>query len=235
MPVPTVQDGVCDVCHSVVYDGWETCYVCNQAGRALGSLALDAVSFVTLAPVGEQMARDLFTYKRPSVPAGIRRTRTVLLAATLWRWLSKHEACLANASGLQSDRFDIITSVPSTSGRSGSHPVTAIVSGIVAGTAERYREVLRLNRDDVPTREVSRDRFVATTDLSGQAVLLIDDTWTTGAKMQSACAALKLGGATRVGGVAIGRWFKNGFRENTAWLREVRRTDWSWDRCCLES
>jgi hypothetical protein len=234
VPVPKVQDGVCATCHSVVYDGWETCFACNSARRILGDLALDTVAFVTLAPVGEQMAHDLFTYKRPSVPPHLRRTRTVLLAAILWRWLSEHEECLAAAAGIQSERFDIITSVPSASGRAGTHPVTQIVSGIVTGTAERYREVLRLIRGDIPSREVARDRFVATTDLSGQNVLLIDDTWTTGAKMQSASAALKIGGATRVGGLAIGRWFKNGYRDNTAWLREVRRSGWSWDSCCLE-
>ncbi len=52
--------------------------------------------------------------------------------------------------------------------------------------------------------------------------------------MQSASAALKLGGATAVGGVTIGRWFKTDYRDNAAWLKDARKTKWSWDTCCLE-
>lgn len=234
VPVPKVQGGVCSVCHGVVYDGWRTCYLCNEARRALADLALDAVSFVSLAPAGEQFARELYTYKRPNVPLHYRRERSVLIAAVLWRWPETHETCLAGAAGLASDRFDVVTTVPSTSGRGATHPLEEVVGGLVADTAERFRGLLKLNRVDIPPREVARDRFVATSPLAGTTVLLVDDTWTTGAKMQSASAALKLAGATSVGGVAIGRWFKIGYRENTAWLRRARRAGWSWRSCCLE-
>jgi predicted amidophosphoribosyltransferase len=176
----------------------------------------------------------LYTYKRDNVPLHYRRQRSVLIAAVLWRRLARHERCLARMAGLATDQFDVITSVPSTSGREEAHPLENVVGGVVAGSAERYRGLLRLNRDDISPREVARDRFAAASQLPGTTVLLIDDTWTTGAKMQSASAALKLAGATSVGGVAIGRWFKNGYRENTEWLRNARKIGWSWSTCCLE-
>jgi hypothetical protein len=234
VPVPKVQEGVCSVCHGVVYDGWRSCYLCNEAKRLLVDLALDGVSFISLAPVGEQFARELYAYKRPNVPIRFRQQRSVLIAAVLWRWLERHEPCLARAAGLADGRFDLIASVPSTSGRREVHPLETVIGGVVAGSSERYRGLLRLSRDDLPPREVARDRFVATSPLPGKTVLLIDDTWTTGAKMQSASAALKIGGATNVGGVAIGRWFKNGYRQNAEWLRKARAVDWSWDTCCVE-
>lgn len=75
LPVPSDGDGVCAVCHSAVYDGYRVCFPCNQARNALGDLRLDAVSFVSLAPAGEQLARDLYTYKLTTVPAHLRMAR----------------------------------------------------------------------------------------------------------------------------------------------------------------
>jgi len=229
--VPPAGDGVCAVCHSSVYDGYNVCYPCKDASRKLGPLCLDAVTFLSLAPAGEQMARDLYTYKRSGVPDTLRAARTVGLSAALWRWLAKHEGCLATAVGRG---FDLVTTVPSASGRTDEHPLTAIAGRIVVGTADRFRLVLELNRTDVESREQAADRFITTADVRGRTVLVIDDTWTTGANMQSASAALKQAGATSVGGVAIGRWFAADWRDNAAWLKEAKRRDWSWDICCIE-
>jgi hypothetical protein len=101
---------------------------------------LDAVTFVSLAPAAEQMARDLYTYKRPNVPPNIRANRTTGLAATLWRWLQAHERCVASACGIST--FEVVTTVPSTSGRPCDHPLVSLVSRLVVGSGNRYRDVL---------------------------------------------------------------------------------------------
>jgi hypothetical protein len=157
------------------------------------------------------------------------------LSATLWRWLSKHEVCIAEAVKIDGPKFDIVTRVPSTSSTTDGPSLATLVGGIVAGTNERFQETLRLNRADIGSHVLAEDKFIATTDLRGSSVLLIDDTWTTGASMQSASAALKRGGAQHVGGVVIGRWFTADYRDNAAWLRNARKAKWSWETCCLEA
>src|SRR5437588_10932083 len=49
VPVPPAGDGVCVVCHEAVYDGYRTCYRCNEAMSVFGEFCLNAVSFVSLA------------------------------------------------------------------------------------------------------------------------------------------------------------------------------------------
>ncbi len=186
VPVPGAGPGVCGVCHSAVYDGHSTCYPCDEAARTLKTAVADVTAFVSLAPAGDQFARELFTYKRPGVPDDVRRNRIVGLAAVLWRWLSAHEQCLAQRFGIE--RFDLITTVPSTSGRHGPHPLETVVAGLVSGTAQRYEPLLCVNRADLPPRAQAADRFRAARRVDGLRVLVIDDTWTTGAHTASRLA-----------------------------------------------
>lgn len=230
--VPRFGDDVCPVCHSAVYDGHGTCYPCAEAERIIGPMRLDAVGFVSLAPAGGQLARDLYTYKLPRIPDRIRRRLMLGLAAVLWRWLDAHESCLAHAA--VTDGFDLVTFVPSAGGRTADHPLVTVVGGLVDGTGERTSDVLRLKRERPTPHRQYADRFAATCDLGGHRVLLIDDTWTTGANMQSAAAALKRAGADTVAGVAIGRWLRTDYKGNAAWLARALRTTWTWETCCAE-
>jgi predicted amidophosphoribosyltransferase len=232
VPVPPTGPDLCTVCHSPVRRGYTLCYPCAQARRTLGSATADAVAFVSLAPAGEQFARDLYTYKRPRLPAALRRRRTVGLAAVLWRWLDLHEPCLARQAGVA--RFDVLTSVPSTSGRDW-HPLRELVGELVSGAADRYADLLAVDRTDRDQRAQAADRFrAADGDAAGRRVLVVDDTWTTGAHAQSASAALKAAGAAAAGVVALGRWLSPEFGANQSWLAGQRRAGWNWERCCLE-
>jgi len=231
LPVPPVGVDTCRVCHGAVYDDYSICFPCNEALRVLGDGVADVVSFVSLAPGGEQFARELYTYKLESVPPAIRRVRLIGLAAVLWKWLSIHEGCLGRQVGVS--RFDIVTSVPSTSGRA-IHPLEELISGIVGGTESRYEGLLTIQRTDLTQREQAPDRYVATRSLKGTRVLVVDDTWTTGAHAQSASTALKAAGADAVAVVALGRWFSTEYRDNKRWLAHKRSKSWDWQVCCLE-
>ena len=171
----------------------------------------------------------LYTYKLDSVPVAIRRPRLIGLAAVLWKWLSIHERCMASPVG--ASEFDIVTSVPSTSGRTSNHPLEELVSRVVDGTDSRYEGLLRVQRTDLAQREQARDRYVATRRLEGTRVLVVDDTWTTGAHAQSASSALRAAGAAAVGVVALGRWFRPDFRDNKHWLADKRSKSWDWETC----
>lgn len=144
--VPPGGPGVCTVCHSTVSADFTRCYQCGPAVQVLGNATADLTAFVSMAPRTEQLARELITYKNPNVRAEDRQWKTVGLAAVLWKWLGVHEACLINRLGI--DGFDLITSVPSTSGRP-SHPLRTVVAGVVSGSEKRYADVLYLARGDL--------------------------------------------------------------------------------------
>jgi hypothetical protein len=228
--VPPADLHVCDICHGVV-SGYSVCYPCHAARRKLAGATADVTAFVSLAPRGEQFAYELIAYKNPRIPDHHRRRLQTGLAAVLWTWLGRHEACLAGRLSIR--RFDVITTVPSTSGRP-INPLRHLVSGVVSGSAERYRDLLGLNRTDLDQRAHAADRYHASRELRGARVLVIDDTWTTGAHAQSASAALKTAGAEAVGIVALGRWLNPSYGATADWLAKHRRPGWDWTRCCLE-
>jgi hypothetical protein len=70
----------------------------------------------------------------------------------------------------------------------------------------------------------------ATGALDGEPVLLIDDTWTTGASAQSAAATLKKAGSGPVAAVVIGRHLNRDWGENDRRLRSLP-TPFDWNRC----
>lgn len=230
-PLPPAVDGVCVVCRGRTNPGWERCWKCDNEALTVGPGTADAVAFVALAPEEgsqRQFAHELYAYKSRG---GSPRLITGL-GSVLWRWLGAHEDCLASACDVSA--FDLITTVPSSSsGRTGDHPLVKVVSGVVVGSQERYKRLLFPSDVDVERREFSGRRFNALGDLTGLRVLLIDDTWTTGAHMLGAAGALKKLGAQAVGGVALGRWYHPSQSRN-ATVEEARRgLAWTWDTCML--
>jgi len=230
-PLPPAVGGVCVVCRGRTNPGWERCWKCDNEALTVGPGTADAVAFVALAPEEgsqRQFAHELYAYKSRG---GSPRLITGL-GSVLWRWLGAHEDCLASACDVSA--FDLITTVPSSSsGRTGDHPLVKVVSGVVVGSQERYKRLLFPSDVDVERREFSGRRFNALGDLTGLRVLLIDDTWTTGAHMLGAAGALKKLGAQAVGGVALGRWYHPSQSRN-ATVEEARRgLAWTWDTCML--
>jgi hypothetical protein len=65
-------------------------------------------------------------------------------------------------------------------------------------------------------RTVSADRFASNdvSAVSGQHVLVLDDTWTTGAKVHSAALAARRAGAAAVTVMVEGRWLRAEFGSN---------------------
>jgi hypothetical protein len=152
----------------------------------------------------------------------------------LWQWIPDHEACLARQAN--TPQFDVVTAVPSASNRADDHPLRAIVADIVGPTKERFADLVEVNPNVVQGREPSDDRWLCT-DLDGESVLLIDDTWTTGAHAQSAVAALRLAGAEKVATLVIGRHFSRQQGEAAyseaaeEYYKQAKALRWSWDHC----
>lgn len=214
--------GVCRKCLNLT-GGYDRCFSCTRLEPWL-----DAVSAISYSVAHEQLHHALAGYKRP--PAEVADRFAIELAAVLWRYLAGHEACLARVAKI--DQFELVTVVPSsTRERQGSHPLPRIVGELTGATRARYQSLLRRSGTPVAPREFSGAKYEATGALNGRSVLLIDDTWTTGANAHSAAAALKAAGAGPVAAVVIGRHVNREWRRNDRHLRALT-SPFDWERCC---
>jgi predicted amidophosphoribosyltransferase len=214
---------VCGTCFNFTA-GYARCYACDH-----GQPALDAVAPISYSVGREQLHHALASYKRLQGDAA--RRLGAILAALLWRFLAEHERCLAKAAG--TERFDLIATVPSGDrARDEQHPLRWIVGELVGPTRDRHERLLRRSQIDVPARTFSELKFEATRHLRGQAVLLVDDTWTTGASAQSAAGTLKAAGAGSTAAVVIGRHLNREWHENDRRLRGITHP-FDWTRCAL--
>jgi predicted amidophosphoribosyltransferase len=215
-----------DVCHRCFNftDGYTRCYAC-----AHGESWLDAICPISYSIAREQLHHALRGYKRYANATAQRFS--VELAAVLWRHLDGHERCLAHAARTRT--FDLVATVPSGDReRDEHHPLRRIVGEFAAPTRDRQERLLRRSAKPVNTRAFDAEKYEATRALHGEAVLLIDDTWTTGANAQSAAATLKAAGSGPVAAVVIGRHLNREWRENDRRLRGIS-TPFDWSRCAL--
>ncbi len=221
---PRPEPGMCGICCTFT-DGFDRCYVCARTEQWA-----DAVLPISYSIAGEQLHHELASYKR--LTGDVARRLAAQLAAVLWRFLDVHERCVAGAAGTTA--FELVTTVPSGDReRDEGHPLRRIVGELVGSTRERHERLLERSSRPVAGREFNADKYVAPRRLEARPVLLIDDTWTTGANAQGAAAALKAAGAGPVGVVVIGRHIKRDWQDNDRRLRALARP-FAWSRCALE-
>jgi hypothetical protein len=220
---PRLGPSVCRTCFNFT-DGYAHCYAC-----AHGELMLDAMAPISYSIAREQLHHALASYKR--LNGEVARRLGASLAAVLWRFLSEHEQCVARAAGTPA--FELVTTVPSGDpARDEEHPLRWIVGELVGPTRDRYLRLLRRSGVEVQPRAFSPQKFVATAPVGGRSVLLIDDTWTTGASAQSAAAALKIAGAGQTAAVVIGRHLNREWHENDRRLRGIAQP-FGWGQCAI--
>lgn len=197
------------------------------------SRPLDLIVPISLYRVGEQLHTVLKDYKR-SPSERVRERHLYQVAATLHRFIRDHGSCVVSAA---SREWDTVTIVPSKSPRTDPHPLEkAIKLGKALGA--QYEALLAPDQPEKIERVYGDIRgFKTTGDVRGRQVLLLDDTFTSGATFQSAAARLALDGADVVAGIVIGRVISTGdarYPERDEFWEERRMTRFSFDRCCLE-
>jgi hypothetical protein len=185
----------CSVCRGPVQPGFVRCYQCGQHEQHGHGLLADAVVPVSYAIRGTPFAEELWRYKAGSSWTG--HSSYTSLLALLLLFLHEHGGCVWRRAGMRAP--DCLAVVPSGCGRPGRHPLLRMVTPYVT---------LPVAQLDIRVGEHSRDldvrRFRAG-PVAGARVLLLDDTWVSGASAQSAAAACKLAGAAQVAIVALGR------------------------------
>jgi predicted phosphoribosyltransferase len=220
---PRRGPGVCDRCFNLT-DGYNRCYACTHQPAVL-----DAIAPISYSVAHEQLHHALASYKRLS--GEVARRLCLQLAAVLWRYLANHERCLVRAAGIPA--FDLVTTIPSgNTSRDDHHPLRTIVGEIVAPTRDRYERLLRRSAVAVEHRRFDGSKFEALRPIRDASVLLVDDTWTTGANAQSAAAALRSAGAESVAVVVIGRHVNRDWRENDHRLKALT-APFDWAACAL--
>ena len=133
MITPRPGPGVCTMCFNLI-EGHERCYACDHGGGALAAMLP-----ITYSIGHAQLHHALASYKRTG--GRVSRHLTVELAAMLWRFLDRHEACLARAAGLE--RFEVVTTVPSTDRMNDrEHPLQVVVADFVGLTRGRHESLL---------------------------------------------------------------------------------------------
>lgn len=222
--VPPAQPGICRVCHGpVVNPDYDLCYVCEWKIRQRLSYLTEPVVPISLAgPLGA-FHHSLKYYKEPGSEAATLQTQ---LAALLHRFLTIHRGCIVSAAG--SD-WDTITSVPSSRGRI-PHPLEAVIrrSSLLE---PKFVPLLARGPGDVGHQRPSDDAYVPQGEVAGRRILLIDDTYTSGARAQSAACALRLAGASVVAIVAIERHVNPDF--SPGFLERSGEIPFDFETCCL--
>jgi predicted amidophosphoribosyltransferase len=203
MDATAVGFGLCRVCKGPTQPGFGLCFCCSTLVRRL-RMPLAPVTAVTPYRVGDEMHRLLRGYKDAS-DAAVRSARAARLAGILRRWLGSHRAqLLARTRG----QWDLVVGVPSS--RRPGAPVDALIQGVPA-LARQHRPILVPGREPTDHLIASRWGFaVGTSDDSGNwargdRALVVDDSFTTGARAQSAAAALQVAGIRVAGVLVIGR------------------------------
>ncbi len=188
----------CGVCRGPVRPGYARCYQCGQHDLLGHGLLADAVVPVSYAVKGTPFAGDLWRYKsRPGPDPSIRRAQASILALLLI-FLTDHGNCVWRHAGMPPPGR--LAVVPTGYGRPGPHPLLSLASPCL-----RLPVCPLAIRPGRQGRDFDQSRFMSRRVPAGSSVLLLEDSWVSGASAQSAAAALKLAGARHVAVVVLGR------------------------------
>jgi hypothetical protein len=213
-PMPGMP-GLCAACRGPTARGRARCFQCDLQGQCAGGGLADLVVPIAYAPKGSPHAKRLWQYK--SIPisrkqviagavpagsadgAGVAAQAGRLLLALLIVFLREHGRCGWRQAGITWPPTHLAV-VPSARGRPGVHPLRTLIAPYL----RCHWTELAARPDQHKLRELDPDRFWAAPVPDGR-VLLLDDTWTTGASAQSAAMALRRAGARSVATVVLGR------------------------------
>ena len=180
------------------------CFACRRVGRCLG-LALAPVFPVRLCPLPGPLYTVLMGYKESPVREARRRFGP-MVRALFEEFVSSHACCLFAAGGTS----DLVLPVPSSARPAGS-PLGGVdgLASACAPLGDWMPHLLARAESPVghmrPARRAFEVPAAHTPAVAGRRTVLLDDTYVSGARAQSAAAALRRAGARSVVIVVLGR------------------------------
>ena len=184
--------------------------------------------------VESQLYASLGDYKSCGLPTAVRDQHRLLLAATLQRFLREHREHIARDAARD---WNAITVVPSSRAREGRHPLEDVIR-MAPALRDDLAMLLSPTIESIAHQSPNPGAFYVDASAAGLDVLLVDDTFTTGARIQSAASALASAGARVVAAVPIGRVVDTSaekYPEKREFWRRQRRAGFDFATCCLES
>ncbi|MBV8159516.1 MAG: phosphoribosyltransferase [Acidimicrobiia bacterium] len=183
---------------------------------------------ISLYEIPSPLHHLLKGYKARHRPRG-RRELECRVGAMLGYFLFRHAACIAARAG----PWDVVTTVPSSGLRAGTHPLVSAVRR-VSTLGGQHEELLERGPAGAAHNRAGDDAFRVRSSRGGERILLLDDTFTTGARLQSAASALNRAGGRVVAAVVIGRVINPGWSAATrlGWEEQLRQ-HFSFESCCL--
>jgi len=249
--VPPVGRGVCASCHGPARHGARhdaaDCWCCHAVARRLGRATRPRRVVVPVAAyrTGDALHAVLRGYK--DGPTGDAREHFAsALVHHLGGFLARHDGCIADAAGATWDSVAVVpssTRVPiwSTSPPSGrgrpvvAHPLERVVTR-VPRLAALPRVALASGAGDSGHLAPDPAAVVVSGPIAGRRVLLVDDTWVTGARLSAAAVAVESAGAAVVALVVAGRVVDSPGTAAARWWDAVEeRVNSADDRCCLDA
>jgi hypothetical protein len=182
----------------------ELCWQCQNHRSRYGEQLADQTILFAYAKAGHQSGHHMYRYKNRINPSEeVRRDLKLMILGGTYL----HGECIARAFG----RWEVITFV-SSQGRPGvAHPVVELAQQVV-GSLNATKILLDIGPDIAaePRRFPLPSRFVVAEQwrphVLDRHVLVVDDTWVSGDKGQSAALALKAVGARAVTVMCLARW-----------------------------
>ncbi len=162
---------------------------------------------------------DMLSQYKKSASASVRDIQATRLAALLAVFVANHSGCIGE--------WDFAVPVPSTER-------TAIKS--ILNRTLRFKDGTDyglLVATDQKSRAFNESQFEVHGNVSGDRVLLIDDTFASGGSLLSAHHALSAAGATVLGPLVIGRHVNIAdWPPSDAMMKWLRSRRWDETRCC---
>jgi hypothetical protein len=229
---PASQDGVCAICRNATTTGswgtfYDTCWNC----RSLPVGGVRTIVPISLVHTSEsQLYASLRDYKSRGLAPSVKAEHALLLAATLQRFLRGHRPHIVSAAG--GVDWDTIQVVPSSRTDRPEHPLEDVIRRTVY--RDELAQLLTRTGEPIGHNQPNAAAFAPTGEVGGRRILIVDDTLTTGARVQSVAAALTTAGATVIAAVPIGRVIDTDLEEKSAFWRRQRAIAFDFGRCCLD-
>ena len=218
--------GYCTVCRGAARPGYARCYQCGAHLDGAPGMLADTVVPISYAVKGEGHAARLRLYKTDAPGAA---AAGAALQALMLVFLHDHAPCIWRTAAMPPPTR--LAVVPSGQGRPGAHPLLRLLLPSLALRPVR----LAVRPDQYLGRELNPRRFRAESIIAGASVLLVDDTWVSGASAQSAAVALRAAGAGHVAVVVLGRHIDPGAPHSQRLCSAFRATSYDPAACAVHA